>query len=234
MDARRVWIGYEVGVSIGMGRQLAVEQAKGEYIAFVDSDVELPHKLWLNEMAAPLKDDNVAGTWTLGTYKHTYPSIARYAILETDYVLGEIPQVIDRQHYITIGMGHTVLKKSVILAAGGFKDMIAGEDRELTMKIVNSGYIFKFVNHRAFHKHATSYGNYMNKYVRNLTAPAHAEGESTDGQRPNYGKFIMNFGILPIPIGLYRYAITGEKAWLWHPILSYSKCLAVAKKLILR
>lgn len=227
-------IGTSDYLSIGAGRQYAVEKAKGEYIAFVDSDVELPHKLWLREMAAPLTDNNVAGAWTLGTYKNSYPNIAKYAIMETDFILGEIPEIVDKQHYITIGMGHTVLKKSLVFTAGGFKDMIAGEDRELSMNIVNMGYIFKYINHRAFHLHATSYDSYMRKYARNLNAPVHTEGASTEVQKPNYLRFIMNFGILPIPVGLYRYAITGEKAWLWHPVISYSKCLIVIKKLILK
>jgi glycosyltransferase involved in cell wall biosynthesis len=225
-------VGESDNVTIGRGRQIAIEQAKGEYIAFVDSDVELPHKLWLNEMVIPLKDDKVAGSWTLGAFKSTYPSIAKYAILETDLFMGEIPEIVDKQAYRTIGLGHSVLKKSLVIEAGGFKDMIAGEDRDLTIKLVNMGYIFKFVNHRAFHLHATSYSSYMRKYERNLKAPAHSEGKAASVQKPDYKKFLINSVILPIPVSLQKFTITGERAWLWHPIISYSKCFIIVKNTI--
>src|SRR3972149_6482557 len=41
--------------SIGKARQIGVDNSQGEIIAFIDSDVELPHKDWLINMIQPLE-----------------------------------------------------------------------------------------------------------------------------------------------------------------------------------
>src|SRR5659263_178596 len=63
--------------SIGKARQIGLEKSKGEILAFIDSDVELPHENWLKNMSKPLADETVAGVQTLAKSKDTDPTILK-------------------------------------------------------------------------------------------------------------------------------------------------------------
>jgi glycosyltransferase involved in cell wall biosynthesis len=144
-------------LSIGAARQFGVEKADGEYIAFVDSDCELPHYRWLDRMLEPFKNSSVACTWTMGDYKKSFPSIARYTIMSDIATMGVLPKAVIDTNYFTIGMGHTVVKKSIIKELGGFRDLVANEDRDITWRMVKKGYsLIQVDNARVYHLHATS------------------------------------------------------------------------------
>src|SRR3989304_9214118 len=49
--------GVPPNTSIGKARQIGLEISNGEIIAFIDSDVELPHENWLKNMSGPLQDE---------------------------------------------------------------------------------------------------------------------------------------------------------------------------------
>ena len=223
---------YDIGEStIGTARQVGVEKAKGDFIAFVDSDCELPDSSWLTKMMKPFFQKTTAVTWTMGDYKATYPSIARYTILSDRSSNGRLPTAVTARNYMPVGMGHTVVRKSVIDEVGGFKDMVAAEDIYLTKEIVNAGHSLVHVDANVYHLHATSYDSYMRKYQRNVAVTL---GNISKGEekKPNYVKFAIDNTIKPF--GMCALGIVRDKdyAWLWHPVICYSKCFIAVKSML--
>jgi len=140
--------------------------------------------------------------------------------------------VIDRDNYIPVGSGHTNLRKAAILDAGGFRDMPAGEDIDLTHRLVGMGYVLVYLDDLVFHLHATTYGEYMRKYTRDVSVTLHMQSASHAAKRPNYIKFLVQNVIMP-PID----CISGifedyDLAWLWHPVICWSKCFVIFKQII--
>lgn len=64
------------------GKAAGVKVAKGEYIAFIDSDNILPDKNWFRQMVAPFTDRQIIGSEPIEyTYRKTDPILTRYFAL---------------------------------------------------------------------------------------------------------------------------------------------------------
>lgn len=111
-------------VSIGVARGFSTWKADGDIIAFVDSDVVLPAPQWLTHMIAPFVDPDVSIVHTTGKFHDDDPIMMKYVILSNPIFEDTIP-----------GTGNTLYRKSAIIEAGGFKDMKAGEDLDLAMRM---------------------------------------------------------------------------------------------------
>ena len=218
------------GGNIGESRQLGVEKAKYDLIAFVDSDCELPCKSWLSSMVAPFEDKkntNLAATFAMGAYRKEYPAIARYDILNFWSTKPFIPLIVTDKVYFPVGCAHVVFKKSVINAIGGFKPLRAGEDIDLTKRICEAGYDLWYQKLPVYHLHAKTLKQYISKYKRDISSTL-----VTEGEKPNYLKFVVNKALLPVPVTLLGLLNDRDLAWLWHPVISYYKCFIALKSLI--
>lgn len=216
--------------NIGESRQLGVEKAKYDLIAFVDSDCELPCKNWLSSMVAPFEDKkniNLAATFAMGAYRKEYPAIARYDILNFWSTKPFIPLIVTDKVYFPVGCAHVVFKKSVINAIGGFKPLKAGEDIDLTKRICEAGYDLWYQKIPVYHLHARTLKQYISKYKRDISSTLIVEEE-----KPNYLKFVVNNALLPVPVTLLGLLNDRDLAWLWHPVISYYKCFIALKSLI--
>ncbi|WP_440947239.1 glycosyltransferase [Methanosarcina sp. T3] len=231
---------YEfVGYGIGKSRQTGVALTTGEICAFIDSDCELPDSYWTKKMVDPfLKYKNLGGTWVLGAYKKDYPSLARYSILQHPYRRKKIPKLISDENYIEIGTGHTLLKKSAILDAGGFLDLKAKEDINLTYKMVKAGYTFFYVeNSGVYHLHATTFKGYMKKYERDINVSLNekegdSRGSNSRGSTGAISFIISNTLILPTGLALYGVIKDRDLAWSWHPLICTGKLVMVARSFL--
>ncbi len=219
------------GCGIGKSRQIGVDISIGEICAFVDSDCELPDSSWTKKMIEPfLKYKNVGGTWALGNYKTEYPSIARYSILQHPYRRKKIPEFVGVDNYIGIGTGHTLIKKSAILDVGGFPDLKAREDVDLTFRMVKAGYTFFYVeNCEVYHLHATTFHNFINKYQRDINAGLSEQRDNNEESSGAISFFISNALIYPVALAFYGAIKDRDLAWLWHPVICSAKLVIVAR-----
>ena len=218
------------GGNIGESRQLGVEKSKYDLVAFVDSDCELPCKNWLSSMVAPFenkKNINLAATFAMGAYRKEYPAIARYDILNFWSTKPFIPLIVTDKVYFPVGCAHVVFKKSVINAIGGFKPLRAGEDIDLTKRICEAGYDLWYQKLPVYHLHAKTLKQYISKYKRDISSTL-----VTEGEKPNYLKFVVNKALLPVPVTLLGLLNDRDLAWLWHPVISYYKCFIALRSLI--
>ena len=150
--------------SIGKARQIGLEISRGEILAFIDSDVELPHENWLINMSKPLQDETVAGVQTLAKCKDTDPAILKKIHSSFEYK----NTVIDIDHYEIVGTSHLLIRKELIERVGGIRDICSSEDLEVTKKIMQSGYKFIYLpTEKCYHYHVDGYWHYIKKEIRN-------------------------------------------------------------------
>lgn len=219
---------YEGG-NIGESRQLGVEKATNEYIAFIDSDCELFNETWISLMLRCLRFPEVAGSWALACCKKQHPSIARYSILSFWALTSGAPLRVTKENYYPVGCGHIVLKKSVIQQVGGFKALPSGEDIDLTLHICAAGYELFCPCLPVYHLHAKNFKQFMGKYKRDVCSTI-VTGKARSGWRGF--KFFCNNIIFPIPVTIGGLITDRDFAWLWHPVVCYAKCFIVLQTII--
>jgi glycosyltransferase involved in cell wall biosynthesis len=215
------------GGNIGEARNIGVASAQYEFIAFIDSDMEIPHENWLRGIMLSFKAPVIGGVWMLGLYKDDYPSIARYSIISHPMWKAEVQELTTYENYIPFG-GSMVLRKEAILKVGGVNPLEACEDLDLTKRICDAGYTFIHSKNSVYHLHVKTFNDYMKKYNRDITATL------SGGRKVNKLAFIKNNTIMPIIDCVDGLISDRDVAWLWHPVICYYKNIAVLKKLLKR
>jgi len=156
-------INVSSNTSIGKARQTGVDNSTGEIIAFIDSDVELPHDNWLKNMAEPLSDPDIAGTQTLAKCHENDPWILKRVHNSFEYK----NEFIDINHYEIVGTSHILIKKVCIEEVGGFRDIRSSEDLEVTKLIMRRGYKFQYMSQeKCYHYHVDGLWHYIKKRWR--------------------------------------------------------------------
>ena len=206
--------------SIGYARQRGIEHCSGRIIAFIDSDCVLPNEFWLSEMLKGFNKTNIAGTWVLGKYNKNDSSIMRYSILSHP-LRGHEPLIVGKQNYIPIGTGHTLIKKDIIETVGGFKDIPASEDVELTYSIVEKGYYFRYIpGNEVIHYHITSLRQMIKKIQRNITGGLNSPVWKSEYMERNHLNVIKDLSfIYPLYNAITMAIKDRDIAWMWHPII---------------
>lgn len=167
-------IKHQKNISIGTARNIGLKNSSGTILAYIDSDVELPHKHWLENMAKPFYDgyssymfvpkEKIAGVQTLAKCKDTDPEILKKIHSSFEYN----SDIIDICHYQTVGTSHLLIRKELIESVGGFIDSNMGEDENLTQKIINKKYKFIYLKEeKCYHHHVDNYYDYIKKLYRN-------------------------------------------------------------------
>lgn len=163
----------------GSARRIGTKVAKGEFLAFLDADIELPKRNWLRLMIAPmLNDPDVAGTLTLILPKADYPAISRcFALTQADPVIafsyntGKSVKstVITKKNYFP--MGSFLLRKDLVVKVGNFKSFLPrSEDVDLTYRLVEQGYKFVIVPQAGiYHLFANSFSSFLRKTCERIS-----------------------------------------------------------------
>jgi len=150
--------------SIGAARQIGFKKAKGDIIAYIDSDVELPHDKWINHMLVPFEKPSIAGVQTLAKSKpNDHPMLKR---IHNSFEYKN--NIIDIDHYEPVGTSHILIRRIAIESVGGFKDINFKEDTDLTYKIMLQGHSFVYLpDEKCYHHHVDGYKSYLKKEFRN-------------------------------------------------------------------
>ncbi len=158
--------------SIGKARQVGVDNAKGEIIAFIDADVELPYKEWFIDMMQPLEcgfgtmefypKEMIAGTQTLAKCHENDPWILKHLHNSFEYP----DKVIGIRNYQMVGTGHCLIRKKCIEQVGGFRDINSSEDLDITRKIMETNLVFIYLpSEKVYHYHVDGIKQYIKKHI---------------------------------------------------------------------
>lgn len=203
---------------IGIARQNGVDRATHDLIAFIDSDCVLPDSCWLRRMVDSL-GGVIVMSWAPGMAHPDSPWINRYAL--KTHPLTHPPEIITKRNYTPVGTGHCVIRKDVIEEVGGFKPLAAGEDVDLTRRIVDAGYALRFVPLGVYHYHVKSLWEYYRKYYRNIRAARDNPAWRSEHieKRPPVVNTLLNS-----PQVAFSQAISERDPWwLMHPFIQGMK-----------
>ncbi|NOR48841.1 MAG: glycosyltransferase [Methanosarcinaceae archaeon] len=155
---------YAGECTIGKARQIGFKMSTGDIIAYIDSDVELPHEKWIEHMLKPFKCSHIAGVQTLAKYHDTdHPALKR---IHSSFEYKS--QTVDIDHYEPVGTSHILIRKVAIANVDGFKDINFKEDTDLTYRIMMQGHPFIYLpNEKCYHYHVDGYKSYFKKMFRN-------------------------------------------------------------------
>jgi O-antigen biosynthesis protein len=166
----------EPGLGYGYARNIGLENATGDIIAFVDSDCQL-EKNYLTELIPPLAnaESNIAGVGGI-----TYP-IKKNLISESLNVrlFGISTDTENKIREIdTIGGGTSAYHKELLKKIGGFDtEVTGGEDYELNIRLRKAGYKLLLIPTAiSYHLHPTTLKKLAKKWY-------------------NYGKFLVDMAL---------------------------------------
>ena len=222
--------------TIGKARDHGMRHVKGSFVVFLDSDCVLPNPDWLSNMLSGFNTDKIAGVFTFGKYDPKDPSILRYSILSNPYRKSVIVPLIGSDNFIPIGTGHIIMRKDLIENAGGFKDLIAAEDIEITQTLANQDYLFRFMpGLEVHHYHVTSLSELVKKNVRNISGGLNSNAWKTHflkRKRYSFASLVNIF--LPCIPAIVMALKDRDLAWFWHPFVAWAKIITTIGLMVQR
>lgn len=162
----------------GNARKIGAEEAKNDFLVYIDADYELPKRNWLRLMVQPLLDDSsVVGTLTLILPKKNYPAISRFfALVQADPFVAFTHSTGQSTGDITITeknffpTGANVLRRKQVLEIGNFNTSLYRlEDVDLTFRLVRQGYKLMIVKEAGiYHLYVDNLSSFVRKTYRRI------------------------------------------------------------------
>jgi len=149
--------------NIPQSRNVAIQQASGDYIIFIDADEVAPEQ-WLEKLIEPLRDEKVgfAGGPTPGLKASCKTIGAKYYSAYLDYLYDSIAS----KNVYALPMGNSAWKKSLFQNVGKLDERgyyyAPGEDHDFAVRTLQKGYTGKYV------KSAFVYHDYSNFTVKSV------------------------------------------------------------------
>ena len=149
--------------NIPQSRNIAIQQAIGDYIIFIDAD-EIAPEQWLEKLIEPLSDEKVGFTGgpTPGLKESCKTIGAKYYSAYLEYLYDNIAS---KAPY-ALPMGNSAWKKSLFQEVGKLDEngyyFAPGEDHDFAVRTLQKGYTGKYV------KEAFVYHDYSGLTVKTL------------------------------------------------------------------
>jgi mycofactocin system glycosyltransferase len=136
-------------------RNLGAEKARGDILAFIDSDCRAD-RTWLRELVPAFKDLKIAAVGGMvESYYNTRP-LDRYEQVRSSLKMGVWPKrSANNNPFFYVPSCNLLVRRDIFLQTGGFNESLAvGEDVDLCWRIHNFGSNIDYLpNGRVFHKH---------------------------------------------------------------------------------
>ena len=183
--------------TMGKARQVGADNATGDILAFIDSDVVLSADYWMMAMVYPFKNPEINLTFCPQTVPREYPNpLTRYIMLSYPFYEGMV-----------VGGGALLVRKS---AFPGSPDLRGCEDT-IWIKKVNKRV---FVKIPAYHYQSETLRQLIKKQWK-ITVLCTKNNQYSDfGKMPCKSMTLWR-------MKHFRRALVGkdDPAWLWYPIV---------------
>jgi len=161
---------------VGNALKLGVEEAKGEIIAVLNADSEIPQKDWLRRMVSPFSDPEVCGTLSSIQLCKSYPAISRcYHLMGGDPMINfayaskndEHTIMTEKNFYPT---GPPLYRRELVINLGNFKPFLPRlEDVDMAYRLVKNGYKFVVVPKTyLYHLYVDNLSSYIRKTYKKM------------------------------------------------------------------
>ena len=159
---------HKPGLGISPSRNLGAQQARGEYLIFLDSDVILPQQYLVVIEKALLRKKIDAFGGPDAAHPTFTPiqkaiSYAMTSYLTTGGIRGKKKQV---HQYNPRGFNMGI-RKTVFEELRGYSDFVCGEDIELSIRIIKAGFTVDLIPEAfVYHKRRTSFKGFVRQVYR--------------------------------------------------------------------
>lgn len=144
------------GKGVSYARQLGAEKAKGTYIAYADSDTELPDRNSLNKMLIGLENNNWVAIHAQIIDPRSNKSYYEYG--EDFHWQNRFNKVGEKDHLATMVC---IIRKDLIIRYKFDRSFLgAAEDADFYARLRKEGYKFGVSSVIAYHYHRSSFANF--------------------------------------------------------------------------
>jgi len=209
-------------------RNIAVKEAKGEFIAFTDSDC-IVDRNWIKELVKCFINDKVAGSGgiQLSPEDETHFGKRVQKFFDLTGFLGGYIKSSRSEELKEVSHNpscNVMYRKSAFLEIGGFdEDIWPSEDVDLDFRLKKRGFIFMF-NPKAIIYH------YRAQSIKQLASMMHRYGVMQGILTKKYG-FFRRIQFIPVILIVLLIMIIANYFWLIIPLVLYFYMLIKLKSL---
>lgn len=136
LGVEKVYILEQEKTCAAMGRNLGLKHSKGEFILFLDGDTQISSDFLVTAIPH-FEQDEIAIVY--GKRIEIHPESRYIKLCGSDWSQ-RIPG------FTETSAGDILMRSSVIKEIGGYKEIIAGEDPEMSNSVINAGYKILFLD----------------------------------------------------------------------------------------
>ena len=136
-------------------RNLAARKARGDILAFIDSDC-LAEPLWLQELIPAFKDPSLGAVGGMVDSYFVESSLDRYEQVKSSLIVGfRAKRSLERERFFYVPSCNLLARRDLFLKLGGFKEeLFVGEDVDFCWRLQDAGHHVEFrPAGRVYHRH---------------------------------------------------------------------------------
>jgi mycofactocin system glycosyltransferase len=206
-------------------RNLAAHRAKGEILAFLDSDC-LAHPLWLKELIPAFTDPSNGAVGGMVDSCLNEKGLDRYEKVKSSLNMGSWPKSSrEEDHFFYLPSCNLLVRRTLFLRLGGFReDLCVGEDVDFCWRLQDLGHQIEYRPvGRVYHKHRNT--------VRHFCSRRFDYGTSEPLLQRFHARRVKQFVFSP-PVALFWGSALLSIISGWIPLLGLSGITVLADSLI--